>query len=231
MDDDLIAAHGDCDKLMPYPAPAGAGGLGPHPEGDEPQAYRRKLPPPDRAHPRRPPRPRVVEATSSWASPARREADFQATLDLVEEVGYASAYLLQVCRKNRPGDTPREQSDRLAAGGDEPDTSDVDGALRMAVAADDQLSLPTITAPAKLAAAQISTRKKTVFARTPNQDAYIRALDRSELVFGVGPAGTGKTYLAVAHAAMLLERGAWNGSSCLVPPSRRANGWASCRAT
>jgi phosphate starvation-inducible PhoH-like protein len=98
--------------------------------------------------------------------------------------------------------------DRLAAGGDEPDTSDVDGALRMAVAADDQLSLPTIAAPTKLAAAQISTRKKTVFARTPNQDAYIRALDRSELVFGVGPAGTGKTYLAVAHAAMLLERGA-----------------------
>ncbi|MFZ2102227.1 MAG: PhoH family protein, partial [Oricola sp.] len=48
----------------------------------------------------------------------------------------------------------------------------------------------------------------TVFARTPNQDAYIRALDRSELVFGIGPAGTGKTYLAVAHAAMLLERGA-----------------------
>src|SRR4029078_12454520 len=35
-----------------------------------------------------------------------------------------------------------------------------------------------------------------------------RALERSELVFGVGPAGTGKTYLAVAHAAMLLERGA-----------------------
>ena len=97
--------------------------------------------------------------------------------------------------------------DRLAAGGDEPDTSDVDGALRMAVAADDQLSLPTISQPAKLAAAQISTRKKTVFARTPNQDAYIRALDRAELVFGVGPAGTGKTFLAVAHAAMLLERG------------------------
>ncbi|MCI5077891.1 PhoH family protein [Oricola sp.] len=98
--------------------------------------------------------------------------------------------------------------DRLAAGGEEPDTNDVDGALRMAVAADDQLSLPTIAAPAKLAAAQIATRKKTVFARTPNQDAYIRALDRSELVFGIGPAGTGKTFLAVAHAAMLLERGA-----------------------
>ena len=35
----------------------------------------------------------------------------------------------------------------------------------------------------------------------------MRALERAELVFGIGPAGTGKTYLAVAHAAMLLERG------------------------
>ena len=58
-----------------------------------------------------------------------------------------------------------------------------------------------------MAAAQITTRKRTIYARTPNQDAYMRALDRAELVFGIGPAGTGKTYLAVAHAAMLLERG------------------------
>jgi phosphate starvation-inducible PhoH-like protein len=44
-------------------------------------------------------------------------------------------------------------------------------------------------------------------ARTPTQDAYIRAFDRAELVFGIGPAGTGKTYLAVAYAAAMLERG------------------------
>jgi len=85
--------------------------------------------------------------------------------------------------------------------------SDVDGAIRMAIAADDQLTLPTLEKKGKLAAAQIATRKRTIFARTPNQDAYMRALERSELVFGIGPAGTGKTYLAVAHAAMLLERG------------------------
>lgn len=90
-------------------------------------------------------------------------------------------------------------------------TSDVDGALRMAATAtpvrDDQLSLPTMEAKTRLSAAQISTRKKTIFARTPTQDAYMRAMERSEVVFGTGPAGTGKTYLAVAHAAMLLERG------------------------
>ncbi len=87
------------------------------------------------------------------------------------------------------------------------ETSDVEGAIRMAAAADDQLQLPTMERKAKLTMAQISTRKKTIAARTPMQDAYIRALDRAELVFGVGPAGTGKTYLAVAHAAQLLERG------------------------
>jgi phosphate starvation-inducible PhoH-like protein len=45
-----------------------------------------------------------------------------------------------------------------------------------------------------------------VRARTAAQDSYIRALKRHELVFGVGPAGTGKTWLAVAHAAQLFER-------------------------
>jgi phosphate starvation-inducible PhoH-like protein len=85
--------------------------------------------------------------------------------------------------------------------------SDVDGAIRMAVAADDQLTLPTMERKGKMAAAQIATRKRTIYARSLNQDAYMRALERAELVFGIGPAGTGKTYLAVAHAAMLLERG------------------------
>jgi len=85
--------------------------------------------------------------------------------------------------------------------------SDVDGAIRMAIATDDQLVLPTLERKGKVAAAQISTRKRTIYARSPNQDAYMRALERAELVFGIGPAGTGKTYLAVAHAAMRLERG------------------------
>jgi phosphate starvation-inducible protein PhoH and related proteins len=85
--------------------------------------------------------------------------------------------------------------------------SDVDGAIRMAIAADDQPSLPTLEGNARLAVAQVSTRKRSIHARSQNQDAYMRALERAELVFGVGPAGTGKTFLAVAHAAMMLERG------------------------
>jgi phosphate starvation-inducible PhoH-like protein len=85
--------------------------------------------------------------------------------------------------------------------------SDVDGTIRMVETEDSQLTLPTLEKKGKVRMAQIATRKSTIVARTPAQDAYIRAMDRAELVFGVGPAGTGKTYLAVAHAASLLERG------------------------
>ena len=55
--------------------------------------------------------------------------------------------------------------------------------------------------------AQLATRRKVVKARTPMQSEYIRALERTDLVFGIGPAGTGKTYIAVAAAAQALERG------------------------
>lgn len=95
---------------------------------------------------------------------------------------------------------------RLEAG-ETIEAGDVEGAIRMA-AADNQLSLPGTEKASMLSMAKIGTRKKIIQARTPTQDAYIRAMDRSELVFGVGPAGTGKTYLAVAYAAALLERGA-----------------------
>ncbi len=55
--------------------------------------------------------------------------------------------------------------------------------------------------------AQVATRRRVVKARTPTQSKYIRAIEKTDLVFGVGPAGTGKTYIAVAFAAHCLERG------------------------
>jgi phosphate starvation-inducible PhoH-like protein len=84
---------------------------------------------------------------------------------------------------------------------------DVEGAVRMAEVEDAQLPLPTLDESSRMRLARIATRKKSVVARTPMQDAYIRAMDRCELVFGLGPAGTGKTYLAVAFASAMLERG------------------------
>ena len=55
---------------------------------------------------------------------------------------------------------------------------------------------------------QVATRKRgPVRARNAAQDAYIKALRQNELVFAEGPAGTGKTWLAVGHAVSLLEQG------------------------
>ncbi len=55
--------------------------------------------------------------------------------------------------------------------------------------------------------AQVATRRRVIKARTPTQSAYMRAIEQTDLVFGIGPAGTGKTYIAVAFAAHFLERG------------------------
>ena len=52
----------------------------------------------------------------------------------------------------------------------------------------------------------LETWKRTLYPRSPNQRRYIGALLASDLVFGLGPAGTGKTYLAVAVAVSMLKR-------------------------
>jgi phosphate starvation-inducible PhoH-like protein len=52
----------------------------------------------------------------------------------------------------------------------------------------------------------INTQKKLITPRSPTQAAYVEAMRNNDLVFGLGPAGTGKTYLAVAVAvSMLME--------------------------
>ncbi len=53
----------------------------------------------------------------------------------------------------------------------------------------------------------IKTRRHTVFSRSPLQGSYIKAMNENELVFGLGPAGTGKTFLAVAMGVSLLLEG------------------------
>lgn len=53
----------------------------------------------------------------------------------------------------------------------------------------------------------IRTRKRFIAPRTPNQALYLKTLRDCELVFGLGPAGTGKTYLAVAQAVQMLMAG------------------------
>lgn len=53
----------------------------------------------------------------------------------------------------------------------------------------------------------IRTRRKTIVPRSPMQVDYIRALQRDDIIFALGPAGTGKTYLAVAQAVSQLITG------------------------
>ena len=52
----------------------------------------------------------------------------------------------------------------------------------------------------------LNTRRADLRARTPNQDTYLQNIAAHDITFGIGPAGTGKTYLAVACAVDALER-------------------------
>ena len=76
------------------------------------------------------------------------------------------------------------------------ENADVDAALRMGGITGGNGNAPTIV-----------TRKRHIQARTPIQADYIKAMNESELVFGLGPAGTGKTYLAVAKAVSMMITG------------------------
>lgn len=53
----------------------------------------------------------------------------------------------------------------------------------------------------------IETKKKSIAPRSPNQEVYVRTILENEMVFGLGPAGTGKTYLAVAMAVSAFLEG------------------------
>jgi phosphate starvation-inducible PhoH-like protein len=52
----------------------------------------------------------------------------------------------------------------------------------------------------------VSGRGKAIRAKTPGQREYVDAIDENTITFGIGPAGTGKTYLAMAKAVQALQR-------------------------
>ncbi|MEP7207400.1 MAG: PhoH family protein, partial [Casimicrobiaceae bacterium] len=62
--------------------------------------------------------------------------------------------------------------------------------------------------PAGEGAPVLRTRRADLHGRTPNQTLYLRHIQEHDITFGIGPAGTGKTYLAVACAVDALERDA-----------------------
>ncbi|KPP89562.1 MAG: PhoH-like protein [Rhodobacteraceae bacterium HLUCCA08] len=95
---------------------------------------------------------------------------------------------LEVGRALEPGDIDRE----LRLGGTTPEPGGLAG---------DQLDLLPRDR------VEIKTRKKMVEPRTAAQKAYVQALFEHELAFGIGPAGTGKTYLAVAVGVNMFLAG------------------------
>ncbi|MCH8917118.1 MAG: PhoH family protein [Proteobacteria bacterium] len=86
-----------------------------------------------------------------------------------------------------------------------PDQGEVDAIVRLAAAG--QLAPGGQGSAIGAGGAVIQTRRRQVTPRTPTQAAYIEAMNTYELVFGLGPAGTGKTYLAVATAVAFLQAG------------------------
>lgn len=60
--------------------------------------------------------------------------------------------------------------------------------------------------PDLLSQSILSSRGKSIRPKTTGQKSYVEAIDKNTIVFGVGPAGTGKTYLAMAKAVQALQR-------------------------
>ena len=73
--------------------------------------------------------------------------------------------------------------------------------VQLMLAARDDAPLPTEDA-------QLATRRSDLRARTATQGVYLQSIASHDITFGIGPAGTGKTWLAVACAVDALERGA-----------------------
>jgi len=100
----------------------------------------------------------------------------------------------------------------MARRGQPVDVGEVDGAIRMAEAVplepiEQSISArPDVTRP-KDAELKITTRNRVIMPRSPGQADYIKNLCKYDMVFGVGPAGTGKTYLAVAMAVARMLAG------------------------
>ena len=85
--------------------------------------------------------------------------------------------------------------------GAQPRDGELTGMLRLLVS-DPKASLRSLAEIGKQRSPGV---KRTVQARTINQRRYIEAIEKHDLVFGIGPAGTGKTYLAVAMAITNLN--------------------------
>ena len=94
-----------------------------------------------------------------------------------------------------------EDFEALRRQGINPHNGELNGMLRLVVA-DTATTLRSVAEAGKQRSAGI---KRTVQPRSLNQRRYVEAIEQNDMVFGVGPAGTGKTYLAVAMAVAAIN--------------------------
>ena len=90
----------------------------------------------------------------------------------------------------------------IVAGGQSPSPDAVRRSIAMVVGEDGE----GYASPAEVLTLDIPSRRgKTIRPKTLNQKRYVDAIDAHTIVFGIGPAGTGKTYLAMAKAVQALQ--------------------------
>src|SRR6201996_5516175 len=94
-----------------------------------------------------------------------------------------------------------EDFEALRRQGINPHNGELNGMLRL-VTADPSVSLKSLADSGKQRSAGV---KRTVQPRSINQRKYVEAIEANDMTFGVGPAGTGKTYLAVAMAVAAMN--------------------------
>src|SRR6187399_139675 len=174
-----------------------------------------------------------AEAISALAHPedrrdaarrARAEVRFDEQAMLGTLFGEFDANLVQI--ENRLGVLISARGDRVSIEGQEDDVArarDVllamheklltgqeldSGTIEALIAMSNEPTLEgIITGDAQAPPIMIRTRRKTIVPRTAMQAEYMRQLARAEIIFALGPAGTGKTYLAVAQAVSQLITG------------------------
>lgn len=107
----------------------------------------------------------------------------------------------------RARDTLTTMYDRLAMGQDL-DAGAIEALIAQSVQRSNEPTLDGIVSEDKGAPPiMIRTRRKTIVPRSNTQAIYMRSLARDDIIFALGPAGTGKTYLAVAQAVSQLMTG------------------------
>jgi phosphate starvation-inducible PhoH-like protein len=126
----------------------------------------------------------LEQATGVRASLRGDQFTLAGEVEAVERAARIAAAMIDVARMDQPL-TP-DDVDRIAANGD----ADLDG--WNGGAEDLKVVLPGV--------------RRAVQPKTPGQSAYLRAMRDHDIVIGIGPAGTGKTYLAVAMAVEALAR-------------------------